>query len=837
MKLPIESIRDALLHVLKQGRNFVLQAEPGAGKTTRVPLMLDEAGLTQQGEILVAQPRRIAARMAATRVASTLGEPVGQRCGYQVRFDSKVSENTKIRFVTEGLLLRRLRDDPQLRGVSTVILDEFHERHIDTDVALALLRRLSKQRDDLYIGVMSATLAPEPIAEYLECVPLRCEGRTFPVELSHLSKVNDRPLPGQVSVALRELANEGLDGSVLVFLPGAAEIRACTQQLEGQARHLGLEIAPLHGDLSAKEQDHAVRAGGRPKLILSTNVAETSVTIDHVVAVIDSGLARKPSHNPWTGIATLTLSKISQASAQQRAGRAGRTGPGKCVRLYSAQDLARRSAFDLPELARLDLAAAMLDLRASGVHSPDGLEWFEAPPQAPVAAAEDLLRRLGALSPKGTLTAMGKAMLRHPTHPRLARVLEEAKARDVAWLGASAVALLSERSIRRRGASRSARVSSGSDVLADVAELEHGRDGLDAGACRIVRKVRDQLARRLRARASSKRATPAQEDALSLALLAGFPDRIGRVRPGASGADELVFSEGGSAMLDDDSAARGSALAVALAVEERRGRSGTPRVVVRSAASVELEQLLELFVDDLEEHQVVTFDADRERVFATEEVRLGNLVVESSALRELPQSAAAVLFEAARSKGIEHFVPDRDAATVLQARTSFANRHDDRVPVLDHDRLLTVLEHACKGRRSFAELRNAKLLHVALATLEPSARASLDQIAPTHVSLAGGRRLPVHYELDRDPWISSRLQDFFGQAKGPTVARGRVPLVLHLLAPNKRAVQVTTDLAGFWERHYPEQRKVLGRRYPKHAWPEHPLDAKPPSPRPRRRKR
>ena len=845
MNLPIEKIRARLLGGLEQHRHFVLQAEPGAGKTTRVPVMLHEAGRSAHGEIVVAQPRRIAARMAALRVASTLGETVGRTCGYQVRFDSKVSEHTRIRFVTEGLLLRRLRDDPELRGVGTVILDEFHERHIHTDVALALLERLSETRDDLSIGVMSATLAPEPIADYLGCAPLHCEGRTFPVEVSHASKASDRPLPGQVSVALRELASEGLDGSVLVFLPGAGEIRACAKHLAGQAEHLGLELVQLHGDLPAKEQDRAVAAGARPKLILSTNVAETSVTIDHVVAVIDSGLARKPSHNPWTGIPTLTLAKISKASAEQRAGRAGRVRAGRCVRLYSKPDFERRPAFDAPELCRLDLASAMLDLRAAGLPDPHALRWFEVPPEAAVSAADGLLRRLGALDAEGGLTKMGHAMLAHPVHPRLARVLEEARTRDVTGLGTTAVALLSERAIHRRDARRPSQTAH-SDVVVEAEQLRAferdgasaaHRYGLDIGACKMVQRVQAQLRKSLRIRGGSQRPTPAEEDALGLALLAGFPDRIGRLREGASGALELVFAEGGSATLDEHSVVRDTELAVALAVDERKGRNGQPTVRVRSAASVELAGLLELFVDDLEEHQVVSFDAERERVTAVEEVRLGALVVETTRLKELPPKAAQVLFEAARSKGLEAFIDDRDTAKALEARTRFAHRHDERVPVLDDARMLEVLRRACEGRSSFGQLRKVGLLGLALDTLAPEARAALERMAPTHVTLPGGRRLRVRYELDRDPWAESRLQDFFGSSQGPSVADGRTPLVLHLLAPNMRAVQVTTDLAGFWERHYPDQRKTLMRRYPKHDWPDKPLEAKPPAPRPRRRRK
>jgi ATP-dependent helicase HrpB len=842
-ELPIESIAAGLVDSLEASVNFVLQAEPGAGKTTRVPVILLEAGVADAGEIWVSQPRRIAARMAASRVAYQLGEPVGRTCGYQVRFETKASGATKIRFMTEGLLARRLREDPKLSGVGAVLLDEFHERHIDADVSLALLRRLQHgPRPDLRIGVMSATLDPDAVAAYLGGPALRCPGRTHPVEIEYEDKVSDRPLTTRVSRALTTLGERNIRGSVLVFLPGAREIRDVLEACGGQARHLGLQPVALHGDLPAAEQDAAVATDTGPKLIATTNLAETSLTIDGVVAVIDSGLARKPSFDPWSGVPRLTLAKVSQASAIQRAGRAGRTGPGHCVRLFTRPDFERRPAFDEPELQRLDLAQAMLDLRAAGLTDPRTLDWFEPPPQASLEAAEDLLRRLDAVQTDGGLTDAGTQMLKIPAHPRLARVMTEAHDRGIGATGATIAALLSERPIRRRTASARRRDAGGTaaDVLVDAEALrQFERDpgaarrlDLDAGACRNVLRVRRQLAGAVGARGDRRDVDI--DEAVGYATMAGFPDRIGAVRDEGR---RVAFAYGGSAELPEDSAAAGSELVVVLDVEERRSAGGRARTFVRSAVPIDADWLLDLLIEHVEERRSVTFDEERERVEATEDIVYGSLVLESRRLDELPPEATEVLRAAARAKGASAFVGDPEALSNLQARTTFAHSHDPRVAPVTATDIEAALDAACEGRASFAELRRADLLQQVMGVMDPAARASLERLAPITVTLPGGRRLGVHYELDRPPWVQSRLQDFFGSTDGPRIADGRQPVVLHLLAPNRRAVQVTTDLAGFWERHYPDLRKQLMRRYPKHDWPEDAVHATPPKPGRARRPR
>ena len=809
----------------------VVQAEPGAGKTTRVPpALLAELGA---GKIVVAQPRRIAARLAASRVAHELGEPLGQRCGYQVRFESKRSDATRILFMTEGLLARRLRDDADLEDVGAIVLDEIHERHVDTDVCLALVHALrTGRREDLRVVAMSATIETGPLADYLDAETIRCPGRTHPVEIEHATKASDRPLQSQVAAALRRAMEDGLDGSALVFLPGAREIRRAAEACEPLARANGFDLAMLYGDLPGREQDRAVSPGPRPKIVLSTNVAETSVTIEGVVLVIDSGLARRPHHDPWSGLPTLTLSKISQASAAQRAGRAGRTQPGRCIRLYSAHDLARRPAFDAPEIQRLDLAGPLHDLRAVTGRL-DALQWFDAPPTAAVQAAEALLERLSATTSTEDLTEIGRRMLRYPAHPRLRRLLVEAADRGIPRLGAAAAALLSERSIRRRRSTSTSTHDAPADVLADLADLEDRHPSLDHAAVRSVQRVRKQLENLLPSRRDTAD-DPEQE--LCQALLVAYPDRVARAERRPGRPDRLVFAAGGDAELAESSVVHGADLVVALAAEQRHD-AGRSRTIVRSAAHIEPEWLLELHGDHLVESTEVRFDPQRQRVHAVRETRFEGLVIESTPLQTVPPEATAILREAVLAAGPRHFAADADAYDQLLRRAAFVASHRPDLPTLDEAAATAKLSELCEGARSFADLRRADLVGQLLGTAAPDLSRALRDLTPTHVALPGGRRLRVHYELDRPPWVQSRLQDFFGSTEGPSIMGGAVPLVLHLLAPNRRAVQVTTDLAGFWDRHYPDLRRTLMRRYPKHDWPEDPRTAKPPAPGGRRRRR
>jgi ATP-dependent helicase HrpB len=857
VQLPIDPLLPEIVSALRRSASLVIEAPPGAGKTTRVPRALLEAGLAGDQEVVVLEPRRLAARLSARRVAFEMGERPGETVGYQVRFEEVAGPRTRLRYVTEGLLTRRLMAEPTLPGVGAVVLDEFHERHLQGDLALALLRRLQEtSRPELKLVVMSATLDAGPVAAYLGAPSLRSEGRRFEVAVEYLTPAEaaqtDLPLERRISAALRRLVNEGLDGDVLVFLPGAAEIRRAREACEPVARAADLDLLALHGDLPPEEQDRAVQPGPRRKVILSTNVAETSVTIEGVVAVIDSGLARVASHSPWSGLPRLEVKKVSRASAAQRAGRAGRLRPGRALRLYTRHDHDSRPEFDAPEVKREDLAEPLLALAALGASE---LRWFEPPPEPAVEAARTLLSRLGAFGPDGAVTDLGRRMLRFPLHPRQARLVVEAEARGLAAEGCLLAALLGERDIRERGLGPGPKSgplppTGPSDLLelaAAFSEAEQARFGgdrlralgLSGGATQAVDRSRRQLLRLCKpgagaARRSAAHLEPAQEEALLLATLAAYPDRVGRRRAG--GSDEVVLVGGGSGRLDPVSVVREAPILVAVDVEERReSRPGVARggVTIRLASAVTQEMLLDLFPDALRFAEEATWNAQAERVDAVERLLYGDLVLEEKRAPKVdPEKAAALLAEAALARGVRSFGQDGGVDAVL-ARLAFLAKTfpESGIAAPGEETLRRALAELCQGRRSFAELREAGLEAALLAQLEPAQRGLLEKMAPERVTLPGGRSVRVEYEPDKAPHIESRLQDFFGMATGPTVAGGRVALVLHLLAPNQRAVQVTTDLAGFWERHYPALRRELGRRYPRHSWPEDPRTARPPEPR------
>jgi ATP-dependent helicase HrpB len=834
--LPIDPRLPEVVEAVRRTRRLVLQAEPGAGKTTRVPRALLDAGAFT-GELWVLEPRRLAARMAAARVAEELGEPLGRTVGYTIRFDEVASASTRIRFVTEGILTRRLLADPELRGVGAVVLDEFHERHLATDLGLGLLRQLRTRRPELAVLVMSATLDPAPLADFLDGSPvLRAEGRLFPVEVEHLDSADPRPLEAQVLAALKRLLPRLGEGHVLVFLPGAAEIRRAMEACSELAGRHGLTVLPLHGDLSAEAQDRAVRPSSRRKLLLSTNVAETSVTIDGVGAVIDSGLARVASHAPWTGLPTLRTRPISRASAAQRTGRAGRTRAGTCLRLYTAGDLERRPERDLPEVARADLAETVLLLAAAGVPDPAQFGWFEPPPEAALTAAMELLEQLGARSADAPLTPLGQRLLNFPLHPRLARVVVEGERRGVATEAARAAALLGERPLQRQGpleggrrpAARKPVLSARSDVLEALELLDRAgarSEGLDLGTVQAVKRTEQQIRRALR---PGPRAAPqAREDALLLSLLAGFPDRVARRRK--PHAPELLLSGGGSAVLDPASVVQEPLLLLALDAEQRQGPRGA-EVRVRMASALEPEWLLELFPDRLTDEDRLELNEETGRVERWTRLAYGAVTLEERRQPAEPSpEVEALLAQALAARGGQALGdPARLAslrARLELARAAFAT---EAWPATDDAALAAVL---ARGRRSLGEVAEVDLSAELLRSLAPSAARLLAQEFPDRISLPGGRTVPVHYAPGQPPWIASRLQDFFGLRRGPTLGRGRVPLVLHLLAPNQRAVQVTQDLTGFWSRHYPALRRELGRRYPRHAWPEDPLTAAPPSSR------
>jgi ATP-dependent RNA helicase HrpB len=773
LKLPIDDLLPAILESLREHPNLVIEAPPGAGKTTRVPPALLSL---VRGQVLVLEPRRLAARLAARRAALELGERVGETVGYQVRFEEVAGARTRLRFLTEGILTRRLISDPKLGGVDVVVLDEFHERHVESDLALALLRRLQTTiRADLRLIVMSATLEAAPVARFLgDCPTLRSEGRLFELTITH-QPYSASPLEKQVATALEMLLAEKHAGDVLVFLPGAAEIRRAARECQQFAARYQLLVLPLHGDLSPEEQDRAVSPAAKRKVILSTNVAESSITIEGVTAVIDSGLARAASDSPWTGLPTLNVQRISKASAVQRAGRAARTAPGRVERLYTLEDFHRRPEHAAPEIMRRELAEVCLHLRAMGIAHPGELDWLDKPPEAAVSRAEDLLERLGAIA--GEMT---RRMARYPLHPRLAKLVMEALDRGAGEEGCRAAAVLS------------AGARSESCDLMRLLDLE-----LEPRA----RQHFDQIRRHVR----PPKQTTHDPKALPLSILAAFPDRVARRRKDR----ELLLSTGGSAMLACDAQA---GFLVAVDIEDR---SEHALPLVRLYCAIEPDWLIDMFSDRVQEREGVEWNRTAERVEAVSALVYDNLVIqETRSGAPDTEQAAALLAERALEAGIGRFV-DEEALNQLLARIEFASGHKMDV----HG----AFRELCNGLKSFAELRAAGPSLVALLQQRVDSR-KLNELAPTHIRLPNGRQTKVHYEPDKPPWIASRLQDFFGMRETPRIGNGKVPLVIHLLAPNQRPVQTTSDLAGFWERLYPQVRRELGRRYPKHAWPEKPAE-------------
>ena len=617
------------------------------------------------------------------------------------------------------------------------------------------------------------------------------------------------------------------------------------------AARSGLVLVPLHGGLGAGEQDRALAPSDRRKVVFATNVAESSLTIDGVAAVVDSGLARIARHAPWSGLGALRVEPVSQASCAQRAGRAGRTGPGRCIRLYTRHDHDTRRAYDPPEVARTDLAEAALALAAAGVERDQPLAWFESPPAEALAAAETLLQRLGATGARGRLTDTGRRMARFPLHPRQARVVVEAERRGVAELGCLAAAALQGDDRTRPASPRSSPgpeppPPSDSDLLDQIDELQrshgrgHGRTSARqvapfagaVGRFATLRSVAERLSR-LADRSRPGPADPvARETELRIALLTGFPDRIARRR--RPGSDELLLCDGaggGAAVLDRSSAVRDAELVIAIDAEER-GRGRERRVVVRRASAIEASWLYEIYLDDVVDTDEVVFDRAARRVERVRRLAIDGLVLEESRDADPRRIDAAragqVLAAAARDAGFAAFA-DGEALERLRARAAFVATACPGAGVapIDDRELEEVLSQAAASCTRFAELEQAGLLDQLRLARGTDDRRTLDRLAPEHVALPGRRRVPVHYQPDRPPWIESRLQDFFGLDAGPAVAGGAVPLTLHLLAPNRRAVQVTTDLTRFWQVHYPALRRQLSRRYPRHAWPEDPTRARP----------
>jgi ATP-dependent helicase HrpB len=840
--LPIDPHLPEITSLLRTAGALVISAPPGAGKTTRIPRALFDAGFAKQGEILILEPRRLAARLAAARVAQELGEKIGQTVGYSIRFETVAGPQTRIRFLTEAILARRIIHDPNLEGVSTVILDEFHERHLATDLALAFLKRLRDRIPRLNILVMSATLDAEPIGSYLEDAHLlSVSGSPFGLEIEHEERASDRPLHEKLVSAVSKLSRSGIPGDILVFLPGSFEIRRSAEALQPLAESQGWRILPLHGDLPASEQSRAIAPSDRRKVILATNVAETSITIPGIAAVIDSGLVRVAGHSPWSGFPTLTTMKISKSSAKQRAGRAGRTQAGRVLRLYTQSDFESRPEHETPEIKRADLAETALMLHGAGVRDLSSFNWFEAPSKSAIEAAETLLFKLSALDSTGTITETGIQMLALPMHPRLSRLIIEGKKLNAAADSLTLAALLSERDIRmstRTHFSRTSRVRAGasesSDLLALLDRFHEAEAAgflperilsleLDVGAIHAVHRTQRQLQRLLQIKKSAGGPlSKAMEEALLIATLAAFPDRVAKRRK--PGSRELLLAGGGVAMLSPMSAVHIPMFVVAVDAEERR--ENTPRgptaTMIRLASAIEIEWLAGLFPDAICQKTELMWNERAGRVDESRSTSYYQILLEEKIVPAPPsEQASRILVSKALANQLSDF-RDLPALSIFRERLSILSKYfpSENFPHIGDPEINETVEFLCIGKCSLDKLAHVSILDSLKGKLTERQRILIAREAPESFRLKAGRTVKIHYESAKPPWIESRLQDFFGMSKTPTICAGQVPLTIHLLAPNGRAVQVTRDLAGFWQRHYPSIRRELQRRYPRHSWPE-----------------
>ena len=817
---PISTLLPQILTTLERGTRLVLEAPPGAGKTTQVPLALLEAPWLEGRKILMLEPRRVAARSAAQFMARQRGEDVGETVGYRIRFENKISARTRIEVVTEGILTRMLQDDPLLEGVGALLFDEFHERHLAADLGLALALDVQSQlREDLRIVVISATLDGERLAQFLDAPRLSSEGRSFPVTIAHFPARRDEALEPQARRAVEQALAEH-PGDVLVFLPGQREIARVQTALQA-VLDSAVQVLPLHGELPVDQQSQVLQPdpGGRRRVVLATNVAESSVTLPGVRVVIDAGLAREPRYDPNSGFARLDVVNIAQASADQRAGRAGRVAEGWAWRLWPQSQ--RLEAQRRPEIAQVELASLALELAAWGS---DDLRFVDTPPAGALAAARELLQRLGALSDSGTLTPLGRRMLTLGTHPRLAAMLMAAAGGVEQALACDLAALVEARDPLRQGG----------DALAArwraLAAFRQGRVPHDAsrGGLAAIDAASKQWRRRLRCEA----APPASVEAHQLGdLLAhAFPDRIAARHP----TDPLryLLANGRSARLFDPSDLRGEPWLVAVEL-----RYEARDALLLRAAPVDENRLRRNFADRFKQEDVVRWDAEKRALVARRETRFDRIVLDSrSAGRVDPAHAAQALTDAVAELGLDA-LPWTEGLRQWQARALAVRAWMPALELPDVSdaallaTLPTWLTPAFNGRTRLDALDESSLGEALKSPLPWAQRQLIDRHAPVRITVPSGMERPIHYTLDADgvtpqaPVLAVKLQELFGLSDTPRIADGRIPLTLHLLSPGGRPLQVTQDLRNFWANTYAEVKKEMKGRYPRHPWPDDPWTA------------
>ncbi|MBP1098195.1 ATP-dependent helicase HrpB [Bradyrhizobium diazoefficiens] len=807
--LPIDAVLDDLSRTLEAHNAAVLVAPPGAGKTTRVPLALLDAPWAKGKKIIVLEPRRIAARASADRMAKSLGERAGETVGYRVRFGSKISRATRIEVVTEGIFTRQIMDDPELSGVAAVLFDEFHERSLDADMGLALARDAQTGlREDLRILVMSATLDGARVAKLLGEAPVvESEGRAFPVETRYLGRKADAPIERQMADAIASaLRADG--GSVLAFLPGAAEIRRTQNFLGERVQDASIEIVPLFGALDAAVQDRAIAPApkGTRKVVLATSIAETSLTIEGVRIVVDSGLARVPRYEPDIGLTRLETVRASRAAVDQRRGRAGRTEPGVCYRLWDEPQTASLAPYTQPEILSADLSSLVLDLAQWGITDPAALSFLDPPPQPAWKEAKSLLSELNALDGDGRITAEGKSLRALALPPRLARMIVDSHRAGAGEDAAEIAAILTERGLG-----------------GDSADLEHRRDQFRRDRSARASSARD-LARRWASQvAASEKEGPQEDLSTGLMLAYAFPDRVARNR----GNGSFVLANGRGAAVEQTSSL---ARAPYIAIGEMTGTAASGRILL--AAQISEDDIERHFAEHIETVVEISFDRGAMALRARRKRALHAITLSEATLAVSPSEETARIFaDGLIAAGLDR-LPWSKAARQWRDRVMFLRKAEgDSWPDLSDDGLIARrddwLVPALYDKIALKDISAGDLSDALMALLPWEMRARLDREAPTHFEAPTGTVLAIDYEAEQGPTIAVRLQELFGLNTHPSIAAGKVPLVLELLSPAQRPVQVTRDLPGFWRGSYAAVRSDLRGRYPRHPWPEDPANALP----------
>jgi len=831
---PIDNVLSDIKEAVLRNQSVILHAPPGAGKTTRVPIALLDVIQPEKGRIVMLEPRRIAAVSAARWMAQTIDEEAGQTIGYSIRFDSRTSKKTRIEVVTEGILTRRIQSDPGLEGVAMVIFDEFHERSLNADLALSLCIDIQRGfREDLKIIVMSATLDCGPIASLLGGAPvITAGGKVFPVEEHYIADSKETPFTERIVSTVR-IALKETSGDILVFLPGSGEIRSCNAALRPVLERSGKDITlhPLYADLPFEEQERALLPSNNRKIVLATNIAETSLTIEGVQVVVDSGLTRRLQYDPSTGMNRLITLAVSRASAEQRKGRAGRLGPGACYRLYSRHAFKAMIPFAPPEILVSDLSALALELAVWGVKDPSALFWLDAPPEASWNSALRLLKDLGALDAKGSVTPAGKIMAGLPLHPRLARLMHRASELGCASLGADLAALLSERDILRRSGTNSMAYAKEADIAERIDILRLWRKGrettaADPWALRTVEKTSRQLMRLTDKAGKVSAVATDHTDMISRVLLCGFPDRVAKLREDGKG--RFLLSQGRGVRLSPMSSLIKSLFIVAVNVDAGDNAEG----LVHLAAPLDEKIIREECNERIRTIRRVEWDKRDKRITANVDERLGAVLLSAKPFNPPDSETLPVLCEVIRSNpsGMLNFSREvrqfQGRVALIQRRfdgESWPDLSDECLTATPEDWLLPWLGNI----RTAQGLSSLDILPALRSRLSRQQQRRLDELAPASIVVPSGSHISIDYTSGDDPILAVKLQEMFGLSDTPVIAGGRVKLLLHLLSPARRPVQITQDLKGFWNSGYQMVKKELKGRYPKHPWPDDPWNAMP----------